>query len=242
MKFSPIVAPSSVCGYLPSEAARYEYGAEAEITPVEYMELLRRGWRRFGRTLFRPRCRACQACQSLRIDVARFQPDRSQRRARKANEGAVRVEIGKPTFGARKLDLYHRYHEHQSLAKGWPGVEGNDLLDYAETFLDNPFPSEEWCYYLDDALVGVGFVDGLSAGLSAIYFYYDPDHVQRSLGTWNVLSLIEEAARRKIPHVYLGYYVDGCGSLRYKARFTPNEMLGPDGVWREFRAAGDIEP
>ena len=37
------------------------------------------------------------------------------------------------------------------------------------------------------------------------------------------------------PHVYLGYFVDGCASLEYKARFRPNEVLGADGEWGAFR-------
>jgi arginine-tRNA-protein transferase len=50
-----------------------------------------------------------------------------------------------------------------------------------------------------------------------------------------VLCVIDEAARRRLPHVYLGYHVVGCRSLEYKARFVPNETLGPDGIWRPFR-------
>jgi leucyl-tRNA---protein transferase len=38
-----------------------------------------------------------------------------------------------------------------------------------------------------------------------------------------------------LSHVYLGYYVEGCGSLEYKARFQPNEVPGPDGEWVPFR-------
>ena len=58
--------------------------------------------------------------------------------------------------------------------------------------------------------------------------------VQRSLGTWNVLCLIDEAVRRGLPYVYLGYYVEGCPSMSYKIRFVPNEIRGADGVWRDF--------
>jgi arginine-tRNA-protein transferase len=76
-------------------------------------------------------------------------------------------------------------------------------------------------------------VDVLPAGLSAIYFYYDPDERRRSLGTWNVLNIIEAAARRGLPHVYLGYFVDGCRSMVYKSQFRPHQLLGPDGVWRD---------
>ena len=41
--------------------------------------------------LFRPACRSCRACRSLRIAVDRFRPDRSQKRAREANEGVVEL-------------------------------------------------------------------------------------------------------------------------------------------------------
>jgi arginine-tRNA-protein transferase len=101
--------------------------------------------------------------------------------------------------------------------------------------VENPFPTYEWCYFIKDRLVGVGYVDDVPGGLSAIYFFYDPDERSRSLGTWNVLSLIEQASRRGIPHLYLGYYVAGCQSMEYKVRFAPSEVLGLDGRWTEFR-------
>jgi arginine-tRNA-protein transferase len=76
-------------------------------------------------------------------------------------------------------------------------------------------------------------VDSLPVGLSAIYFVHDPDHSSRSLGTWNILCLIEEARNRGLPHVYLGYWVAGCLSLAYKASFRPHQLLSPDGTWRD---------
>jgi arginine-tRNA-protein transferase len=82
----------------------------------------------------------------------------------------------------------------------------------------------------------VGYVDVVPEGLSAIYFFYDPDERERSLGTYNVIAILREAAARKIPYVYLGYYVEGCRSLEYKARFRPNEVIHPDGRWRLFRS------
>ena len=71
--------------------------------------------------------------------------------------------------------------------------------------------------------------------MSAIYFYWDPDERSRSLGTFNVLSLIERARTMAVPHVFLGYYVEGCRALAYKANFRPNEVLGQDGSWVPFR-------
>ena len=76
-------------------------------------------------------------------------------------------------------------------------------------------------------------MDELAGGLSAIYFVRDPSCHDRSLGTWNVLNLIDRARALGLPHVYLGYHVDGCPSLRYKASFRPNEILHRDGIWRQ---------
>jgi arginine-tRNA-protein transferase len=230
------IAPPSRCGYLPNRDWRMEYEVVGKVTPAEYQRRLREGWRRFGYTLFRPRCRGCMACQSLRVVVDQFRPNRSQQRCARANEGAVTLSIGRPAVTDEKLALYDRYHAFQADFKGWPEHGPKDAAQYRESFVENPFPVQEWCYYLGGRLIGVGYVDDLPEGLSAIYFYYDPAERDRSPGVWNVLSIIAEAARRRLPHVYLGYYVEGCRSLEYKANYAPNQILRPDGAWRDFRA------
>src|SRR3712207_9042668 len=42
-------------------------------------------------------------------------------------------------------------------------------------------------------------------------------------------SEIDEARRTGIPYYYLGYWVEGCGTMHYKNSFRPNEVLHPDG-------------
>ncbi|MBY0526070.1 MAG: arginyltransferase [Gemmataceae bacterium] len=229
------VAPPSSCGYLPHETWRLEYEQIAELSPAEYMERMRDGWRRFGEMLFRPQCQTCTACRSIRVVVDQFRPNRSQRRVRAANEDAVRLTFGEPAVTRAKLALYDRYHAFQSASKSWPEHDPKDAGEYARSFVANPFPTMEWCYYLGSRLIGVGYVDDLPGGLSAIYFFYDPEERDRSLGTWNVLSILDHARSRGIPHVYLGYFVEGCGSMAYKAKFVPNQVRHADGVWREFR-------
>jgi arginine-tRNA-protein transferase len=58
-----------------------------------------------------------------------------------------------------------------------------------------------------------------------VYCYHDPARRRLSLGTLNVLRAIDYARERGIAHVYLGYCVEGCESLRYKSRFRPQERL-----------------
>jgi arginine-tRNA-protein transferase len=229
------VAPPSRCGYLPDQVWSLEYEMVASLTPAEYLERLRLGWRRFGAMLFRPQCPSCRQCQSLRVAVTRFRPNRSQRRACQTNDGEVELRIGAPGVSRAKLDLYDRFHAFQSDLKGWPEHPAKDEGSYRESFVSNPFRTEEWCYFLDGKLIGVGYVDALPAGLSAIYYYYEPDQRGRSLGTWNVLNVIAEAARRELPFVYLGYFVPGCSSLAYKAKFAPNQILAEDGRWHDFK-------
>ena len=78
---------------------------------------------------------------------------------------------------------------------GWQRHPPKDVATYYASFVDNPFPTEEWSYYLDGRLVGVGYVDAVPGlGLSAIYFFHDPDERERGLGTWNILNVIDEAS------------------------------------------------
>ncbi len=219
------------CSYLPDQTARMEYEYSKQLTADEYAERMREGWRRFGHTMFRPRCPSCRACVSLRVDVGRFRPNRSQRRARKANEGVIELGIDRPSMSESRLLLYQRFHAYRAATRGWDERD-EDPISYYSSFVDNPFPTEEWSFTHDGTLVGLGLVDCLPVGLSAIYFVHDPDHSERGLGVWNVLCLIEETVRRGLPHLYLGYWVADCLSLAYKASFRPHQLLGPEGEWQ----------
>jgi leucyl-tRNA---protein transferase len=227
------VTPPSPCGYLPNELASTEYEHVAELKPQEYLARLDQGWRRFGGMMFRPRCLACNQCRSLRVLVDRFRPNRSQRRNKQINAREVELIVGRPSVTEEKLRLYDQFHAYQTNVKNWPAHPAKDAESYVDSFIDNPYPIEEWRYLVDGRLVGVGYVDPLPRGLSAIYFFYEPSQSYRGLGTWNVLSLIERAGLLEIPFVYLGFYVADCPSLAYKARFRPHERLDPDGIWRE---------
>lgn len=48
--------PPYGCMYLPTETASLTYRIIRDLTPQQYNELLRRGWRRFGCEFFRPAC------------------------------------------------------------------------------------------------------------------------------------------------------------------------------------------
>ena len=62
--------------------------------------------------------------------------------------------------------------------------------------LQNPFRTEEWTYYVGNRLIAVAYVDALPEALAAIYCYYDPTEGARSLGTFNILSLLVAKGHR----------------------------------------------
>jgi leucyl-tRNA---protein transferase len=222
--------PPACCEYLPDRVSQLRYGLAPELQPEDYLRRLKAGWRRFGPVIFRPECPSCVMCQSLRVPVATFRPSESQRRAWRKNQGTVAVRLGRPVLSRDRIDLWARFHQHGQATKGWPAQTANELA----LMLQNPFATEEWTYVFEDRLVGVGYVDAVPEALSAIYFYWDPGERSRSLGTFHVLSMIAAARERELAHVYLGYYVEGCRSLEYKARFRPNEVLREDSTWKAF--------
>ena len=80
-------------------------------------------------------------------------------------------------------------------------------------------------------LYGACLTDQLADGLSMVYSFFDPDEERRSLGAFMILDHIEKARRLRLPHVYLGYWVEGSKKMAYKGRYLPQERLGMDG-WR----------
>jgi arginyl-tRNA--protein-N-Asp/Glu arginylyltransferase len=71
----------------------------------------------------------------------------------------------------------------------------------------------------------VSICDETPRAWSAIFCFYDPAYRRLSPGIANVLRLMELAQGRGQRHVYLGYCVLDCQSLRYKAAFRPHETL-----------------
>src|SRR5579883_503090 len=218
-----VVEKPHACTYLPSRRASLEVQVLLDVTAAELEAMLERGWRRFGPMYFRPACAGCAECVSLRLPVACFSPSKSQRRAARACASLRRV-VGRPIVDDARLDLYARWHAMREDVRGWePNPQTRER--YAIEFAFAHPAAREAAFYDDARLVGVGLFDETPHALSAAFFFYDPDYAHRSLGTANVLSLVDDARATGRDHVYLGYRVEGCASLVYKASFRPHELL-----------------
>jgi len=66
-----------------------------------------------------------------------------------------------------------------------------------------------------------------------VYSFFDPELRQRSLGNYMIIDHLDRCQMKNLPHLYLGYWVDGSPKMSYKARFKPSEILGSNG-WRSL--------
>src|SRR5258705_12292999 len=81
----------------------------------------------------------------------------------------------------------------------------------------------------------------MSDGLALVYSFYDPAMPRRSLGSFVILDHVIQACLTDLPYVYLGYWVRGSEKMDYKVRFSPIELLKPEGWTLAGGRAGKAE-
>jgi arginine-tRNA-protein transferase len=100
--------PQHVCPYLPGRMAEDRAIWVGSIPAELYKRFMDCGFRRSGKLLYQPACRGCRACVSLRVPVAEFRPDKSQRRCARRNSD-IRVTVARPNCTDEKFELYRKY-------------------------------------------------------------------------------------------------------------------------------------
>jgi leucyl-tRNA---protein transferase len=194
------------------------------------------GFRRSQNIAYRPACENCRACVSVRVIVDSFEPSKTFRRALQRNEDLIGQEIT-PAPTSEQYSLFRSYLDARHTDGGMADMT---VLDYAmmvedthvDTFLveyRRKGPDSRFTGRGEGSLIGVALTDVLADGLSMVYSFYDPAETDRSLGTFMILDHIRRARRRRLPYVYLGYWVEGSRKMDYKRRFQPQEHLGPQG-------------
>ena len=222
------------CGYWADREARdLVLDPRDPRLPQLYPMALDWGFRRSGDIVYRPSCVGCQACVAVRVPVATFRPDRSQRRCLKRNAD-VDARIVAPVRTAEHLALYRKYLTTRHRGGG---MDDHGAPEF-EQFLIGSWNQGRFLELREHGshrLLAVAVTDLVDGALSAVYTFYDPDQAERGLGTLAVLKQLEWAARDRRAHLYLGYWIAGHAKMDYKRRFQPLEGFNGRG-WARLQA------
>ena len=212
------------CAYIEGNVVRMNYKYVSEASKEFATAVVHRGWRRFGKYFFHPVCKDCSECKSVRIDASQYHYTKSQKKAIKRNS-ETKIIVQEPTMTKAHIDLYNKYHSFKHEKDGWQH-RNISQREYKENFVEGAHNfGKEVLYLKDDKLIGVDLIDILEDGISSIYFYYDPEYANLSLGTYSLLYQIKLANILELEWIYLGYWVDGCKAFAYKPKFQPQEIL-----------------
>ena len=210
------------CGYWQDRIAR-----DLVLDPRDprlaafYPTALGWGFRRSSDLVYRPHCEGCRACVAVRIPVAEFTPDRSQRRCAARNSD-VEARIVAAERTDEHLALYQRY-----LVARHPygGMDDHGAIEF-EQFLVGSWSEGRFLELREHGkLIAVAVTDITSDAFSAVYSFFEPGLERRSLGTLAILRQLEWARRESRSHLYLGYWIKGHRKMDYKRRFKPLESF-----------------
>jgi arginine-tRNA-protein transferase len=235
-----LTAPSP-CPYLDGQFERKVFTHLVGDKAAEMNDLLTQGgFRRSQNIAYRPACETCRACVSVRILAQEFIASRNMKRVLQHNSDLV----GHMHNAEPSTEQYSLFRSYLDARHRRGGMSDMTVLDYAMMVEDTHVDTKVIEYRRrgpdtfitgkgQGELIAVALTDKMADGLSMVYSYFNPDFDERSLGTFMILDHIARARAMGLPHVYLGYWVNGSRKMNYKMRFMPQEHLGPKG-WERY--------
>jgi len=228
-----LTAPSP-CPYLPGREERKVFAHLPMLEGAAVNDTLTQGgFRRSQNIAYRPACEHCAACVSARLPVGDYSFSRSERRVMARGAGLTR-HIVESEATREQFELLRSYLLSRHAGGGMADMNWPDYVAMVEDTAVRTHIVEYRTRSADEGpglLVACALVDQLADGLSLVYSFFDSDFASSSPGSFIILDHVIQARLLNLPYLYLGYWVQGSEKMDYKARFSPLEVLRPDG-WR----------
>jgi arginine-tRNA-protein transferase len=222
------------CGYLPNKLAQSLIASPQHLIDGHiYSGLIQQGFRRSGKFAYRPHCESCRECVPVRVVLADFTSNRSQKRALKQHQNLT-TAILPIDFHEEHYKLYATYQmaRHANEESDKEEKPDQDEVEQYKNFLCQTNVESVMVEFREDGqLKMVSVIDIVLDGISAVYTFYETRDSHASLGTYNVMWQIEWAKSLHFPYLYLGYWIRDSKKMAYKQNYKPLEML-IDGEWQ----------
>ena len=209
-----------------------EYFLRHRVQPGQMDSLWANGWRHFGEYFFRYSIAyhddSAQQVIPLRIDLTKFKPSRSQKRALSRNlDLAVTI---RPSFiDGFKQQLFHRHKRRFS--HNVP----DSILDFmTDQPAEIPCSNREIAIFANESLIGVSFLDIGSSSTSSVYAMFEPTESKRSLGIFMILQAIKHSCELGCRYYYPGYAYRGASFYDYKKNFAGLEAYDWRTGWQPY--------
>lgn len=238
------------CPYLEGKQERkvFTHLLDADANTINSM-LTTAGFRRSQTIAYKPACDGCSACVSVRIPVDTFVPTSSFKRIIKRNRDLKRI-AREALATEDQFALLHSYLNDRHANGGMSDMDEDDFSAMVEETTVDTAVLEYWTPSDSDDetavplarkdLIAASVTDVIDDGLSMVYSFFNPAYAGRSLGTYMILDHVAKAREMGLPYVYLGYWIEDCRKMAYKARFQPLEQLTMDG-WALMKQDQDVQ-
>lgn len=225
-QYNLITTAEFPCPYDVSKQRRVLMAMHGGDVLTAHENLVSSGFQRRGNYLTKAFCRSCRECTPVRVRVSSSVPGRTQRKTI-ARNARLRVVLIPADFHPEHFDLYKQYqsgrHPTGEMAKDSIDDYAKMIKSYVGGFMA-VFTAQ------NGQVVMVGLFELLKDAIVAHHSWFDLTQERLSLGTHNVLWLIELARKTGREFVYLGDWLRDNRKLSYKAAFSGAELLVA-GVW-----------
>jgi arginyl-tRNA--protein-N-Asp/Glu arginylyltransferase len=199
----------------------FEQTLLSEATPGVMDFLWAKGWRHFGREFFRYSISfdddGQRVIQPLRLDLAKFELSKSQRRVLRKNAD-LSVKFVPASLHDEVCDMFQR-HKSRFVT---------NIPDHLSNFLgDEPgmlIPCHECQVWLHDRLIAASFLEASNTAGSGVYGVFEPEFSERSLGVFTMLSEIQWCQEQGLRYYYSGYATREPSHYDYKKKFSCLEI------------------